>query len=138
MNFNTTQVGLERTAAMLCNVVLIVDELQQLNKSTDIAQVVYQLGNGQGRTRGARNGGKQKTSSWCLAVLSNGEEPIIKDHMMDGVSSRVIQVYARAFEDKDFASEFIGYALKTTALVQESFLVTSYKIKALLEVILKN
>ena len=25
--------------------------------------------------------------------------------MMDGVSSRVIQIYARAFEDKDFASE---------------------------------
>ena len=72
MNFNTTQVGLERTAAMLCNDVLIIDELQQLNKSTDIAQVVYQLVNGQGRTRGARNGGKQKTSSWCLAVLSNG------------------------------------------------------------------
>lgn len=105
MNFNTTQVGLERSASMLCNVALIIDELQQLNKNTDIAQVVYQLGNGQGRTRGARNGGKQKTDTWCLAVLSNGEEPIIKDYMMDGVSSRVIQVYARAFEDKDFASE---------------------------------
>ena len=136
MNFNTTQVGLERTAAMLCNVVLIVDELQQLNKSTDIAQVVYQLGNGQGRTRGARNGGKQKTSSWCLAVLSNGEEPIIKDHMMDGVSSRVIQVYARAFEDKDFASEvhrvcsenygfgarkYLSYVIKNKSSIRSDF-----------------
>lgn len=39
MNFNTTQVGLERSAAMLCNVALIIDELQQLKK----AQILLKL-----------------------------------------------------------------------------------------------
>lgn len=104
-NFNSTAVGLEFTAGELRNIVMVIDELQQKNRNTDLSALMYQLGNGQGRTRGSRSCGLRVTPVWSLAVLSTGEHAIAESGTMDGVISRVMQLYEKPIPDTELASE---------------------------------
>ena len=69
-------------------------------------------------------------------MLSNGEEPIIKDYMMDGVATKLIQLYAKAIEDKELASEvhrvcsenygfgagkFLNYIIENRSAIRPNF-----------------
>ena len=82
-SFNSTAVGLERRAATLRNLPLGLDELQVLNeRKLSPAQIVYSLGNGTGKTRGARNGKLQETPTWRNCIISTGEQPISSENSM--------------------------------------------------------
>lgn len=102
-SFNTTMVGLERKAAAMQHLPLGLDELQSLHeKRTPTSQVVYALGNGIGRTRGNKNGGLQETVKWRNCILSTGEQTLSDDNSMDGVSSRVMEVYDLPIPDLEY------------------------------------
>lgn len=102
-NFNSTAVGLERRAGTLKHLPLGLDELQVLNeKRLSPALIVYSLGNGYGKTRGAKNGGLQKVPTWRSCVISTGEQPLGGENAMDGVSSRVLELYGQPIPDTEF------------------------------------
>jgi len=118
-NFNSTLVGFERRAAILKHLPLGIDELQEISKNLSPSQIVYQLGNGQGKTRGARVGGLQETSRWRCSILTTGEQPLTGDNTMDGVISRSIEIYGAPIEDPEFgrtvhqvSEEHYGFAGK--------------------------
>ena len=91
-NFNSTAVGLERRAGTLKHLPLGLDELQVLNeKRLSPALIVYSLGNGFGKTRGAKNGGLQEVPTWRNVIISTGEQPLASENSMDGVYSRVLE-----------------------------------------------
>ena len=93
-NYNTTAVGLERRAGTLKHLPLGIDELQSLNeKRLSPSLVVYSLGNGYGKTRGAKNGGLQDVPTWRNCIISTGEQPLAPENAMDGVNSRVLELY---------------------------------------------
>lgn len=100
-NFNSTAVGLERRAGTLKHLPLGLDELQVLNeKRLSPALIVYSLGNGFGKTRGAKQGGLQDIPTWRNCIISTGEQPLATENSMDGVQSRVLELYGPPIEDE--------------------------------------
>lgn len=70
-----TSVGIEATAAQFNDALLALDEISECDPA-HVGKIVYMLGNGQGKARGARHGGARKMERWRVSVLSNGERSI--------------------------------------------------------------
>ncbi len=105
-SFNSTVVGLERRAAALRNLPFAIDELQVLNtKKMTADSIIYMLSQGQGRTRGGRDGGLQDTLTWRNIILTTGEEALLGNSMQDGANSRTFELYAKPVEDTSLASK---------------------------------
>lgn len=105
-SYHATAVGLERSCAAMKHLPLGLDELQALaEKKMAVESVVYSLGNGFGKLRGSRNGGLQKTLQWRNIILSTGEMPLIRENSMDGVGSRVLELYGRPIANEAAARE---------------------------------
>lgn len=102
--FNGTTVGYEQTSGFLNCLPLCIDELQTKNKAKttqeDIDQIIYELSEGVGRTRGARQGGVQNVKSWHNIIITTGEEPITGSNSQGGALNRTIEV--RCDVDKIF------------------------------------
>ena len=109
MNFNTTQVGLERQAALFTDLPLGIDERQAAGTGekgqSKIENFVYMIGEGKGRTRGAKEGGIQKINKWRTIALATGEEPLTTETSMTGIMSRVIEICKGPFKDEIEASK---------------------------------
>lgn len=92
-NLNSTNVGLERLAAFLNNIPFAGDELQAIkNRCTDFSELIYQLTQGEGKSRGTVDGGIQEQLKWSNLFLTTGEEPITSAYSKEGVKNRVIEV----------------------------------------------
>lgn len=101
-NFNSTLVGMERSAGMLKHLPLGIDELQVLNeKKVSPGSIIYSLGNGYGKTRGNRQGGLQPVQSWRNAIITTGEQPLSADSSLDGITSRVMELYGKPIPNPD-------------------------------------
>lgn len=99
-NLNGTSVALERLASFFCNVPLCLDELQTLKKNTGSREgsfddILYKLGQGRGKSRGRKDGTIDRVSTWAMAIITTGEEPITTDSSGGGAKNRVIDVYCK-------------------------------------------
>lgn len=104
VNFNATQVGLERTAAFYCDLPLGIDERQLAgNNQGTLEKIVYMIASGTGKIRGAKGGGLQTTHQWRTIALATGEEPLSTDTTQTGVSTRVLEIYGGPFENEQDA-----------------------------------
>ena len=91
----STIVGMERWAGTLKHLPYAMDELQTLNqKRLSVNDIVYTLGNGSGKTRGRVGSGLQRVETWRNCILSTGEQPMANDSSMDGVNTRLMEIYA--------------------------------------------
>ncbi len=91
--FNATGVGQEMTAAFLNSLPMCIDELQ-IKDSMGVKEfdsMIYQLTEGVGKTRGSKDGGLQKTSTWRCCFITTGERPILNENSMGGAVNRVIE-----------------------------------------------
>jgi putative DNA primase/helicase len=70
---------MEATATMFNDSLLALDEINECNPN-EIGQIVYALGNGEGKTRANKYGGARATNQWQVMVLSNGERSV-ESHM---------------------------------------------------------
>lgn len=105
VNFNATQVALERMAAFYCDLPLGIDERQLAgNNQGSLEKIVYMIASGTGRARGSKGGGLQHTSTWRTIALATGEEPLSTDTSQTGVATRVIEVYGGPFDNEKEAS----------------------------------
>ncbi len=90
--FNSTAVGKERSAAFVCNLPLIMDELQITSNRENFDQEIYKLSEGVGKTRGNKTGGVDDTPTWCNCILTNGEMPITNISSGGGAVNRIIEI----------------------------------------------
>ena len=105
-SYHATSVGLERSCAAMKHLPFGLDELQALaDKRMTVESIVYSLGNGFGKLRGAKDGGLQQPQQWRNIILSTGEMPLIRENSMDGVGSRVLELYGRPIADEATARE---------------------------------
>ena len=105
VNFNATQVGLERTASFYCDLPLGIDERQLAgNNQNSLEKIVYMIASGTGKIRGAKSGGIQAMQTWRTVALATGEEPLSTETSQTGVSTRVLEVYGGPFDDEREAS----------------------------------
>jgi putative DNA primase/helicase len=74
--------GLEATALAHNHGLLVLDELGQVSAS-EAGDIVYLLGNGREKVRGARTGGAREVRSFLLVFLV-AAELALADHMMSG------------------------------------------------------
>ena len=106
VNFNATQVGLERTAAFYCDLPLGIDERQLAgSKQESLEKLVYMITSGTGKIRGSKTGGIQTTYQWRTVALATGEEPLSTETSQTGVSTRVLEIYGGPFDNETDASE---------------------------------
>ena len=104
VNFNATQVGLERTAAFYCDLPLGIDEWQLAGNNQDaLEKIVYMIASGTGKIRGAKGGGLQTVHQWRTVALATGEEPLSTDTTQTGVSTRVLEIYGGPFDNEQDA-----------------------------------
>lgn len=105
VNFNATQVGLERTASFYCDLPLGIDERQLAgNNQNSLEKIVYMIASGTGKIRGAKSGGIQTMHTWRTVALATGEEPLSTETSQTGVSTRVLEIYGGPFDDEREAS----------------------------------
>ena len=105
-NFNTTKVGLERMAAFFNDLPLGIDEKQVTgDRQGFIESLVYLLGLGKGKARGAKGGGLQQFKTWRTIALTTGEEPISTSSSATGVTTRTLEIWGQPVPDEGFAGE---------------------------------
>lgn len=105
VNFNATQVGLERTAAFYCDLPLGIDERQLAgNNQGTLEKIVYMIASGTGKVRGAKGGGLQTMHQWRTVALATGEEPLSTETSQTGVSTRVLEIYGGPFDNEQDAA----------------------------------
>ena len=105
VNFNATQVGLERTAAFYCDLPLGIDERQLAGtKQESLEKIVYMIASGTGKIRGSKTGGIQTTYQWRIVALATGEEPLSTETSQTGVSTRVLEIYGGPFDNEQDAA----------------------------------
>ena len=111
-SFSSTQVGLERRAEVLNNVPMLLDELGVKGGSTEheVSELVYQLTEGVGKTRGAREGGIQKMAKWLCVFITTGEQTLTSLTSQAGVRNRVLSVDING-------GEIFGNVREATAMI---------------------
>lgn len=106
VNFNATQVALERMAGFFNDLPLGIDERQLAgDKQKNLETIVYMLASGVGRARGSKGGGLQQLNTWRTVCLATGEEPLSTETTQTGVSTRVLEIYGGPFPDERTASQ---------------------------------
>ena len=98
VTFHGTRVGLEQQAAFLSNLPMVIDEKQVLsgNRQDFLESLVYMLGMGKGKARGAKGGGLQEFKTWKTLIITNGEHPITTASSVTGIKTRTVEIYSRA------------------------------------------
>lgn len=104
--FDSTAVGQEKMAGFLGNLPLIIDELMLIRDKKSFDDLVYRLSEGQGRTRGNREGGIQRQETWRLAIITTGEQPLASAASGGGAVNRVIdcECTGKLFTDPHWAA----------------------------------
>ncbi|WP_219706101.1 DUF927 domain-containing protein [Burkholderia sp. COPS] len=74
-SWRSTSNGLEAVAASMNDCVLLLDEMNQATP-LEAGEVVYMLGNGQGKVRMTRAGAGSRLYQWRLLFMSTGEIPL--------------------------------------------------------------
>lgn len=106
LSFNTTTVGIERISSYFADLPLALDEKQVNTSKANVEQLIYMLGNGVGRIRGAKIGGIQKMNKWHNLILATGEEPLANEDTNTGVATRALEIEGSPFNyDEESASK---------------------------------
>lgn len=106
--FNSTNVAQELAATFVNSMPLILDELQIVKDKKDFDNMIYQLTEGVGRSRGAKTGGLQKNGTWANCIMTNGEGPISTGSSGGGSVNRIIEIECNngsLFEDCRYAAD---------------------------------
>ena len=105
VNFNATQVALERMAGFYNDLPMGIDERQLAGqKQESLEKIVYMIASGTGRARGSKGGGLQALNTWRTVALATGEEPLSTETSQTGVSTRVLEIYGGPFDVEQEAS----------------------------------
>ena len=90
--FNSTAVAQELSASFVNSLPLILDELQIIKDKKDFDQMIYQLSEGVGKSRGHKTGGLQKTGTWSNCIITSGEQPISSAASGGGAVNRIVEI----------------------------------------------
>ncbi|MEQ5728893.1 DUF927 domain-containing protein [Providencia alcalifaciens] len=71
-SWRATANGIEGAASMFNSTLLALDEISEC-KPTEVGQIIYALGNGQGKQRASKTGVAKAIARWKTAVISSGE-----------------------------------------------------------------
>lgn len=93
--FNSTAVAQELSAGFVNSLPLMLDELQIIKDKKDFDQMIYQLTEGVGRSRGHKTGGLQRTETWSNCIITTAEQPISNGSSGGGAINRVVEIHCK-------------------------------------------
>jgi len=96
MTWDTTRVGIERSMRVLDGIPIIIDDTKQARKPEDVAQTVYDVTGGRGRTRGSERG-LAATGTWRTVMITSGEQPMTSFSTDGGTRARILEVWNSPF-----------------------------------------
>lgn len=104
--YNGTDNAIEAYCAVFNDLPVGIDE-RQISGATDksLSSLIYKLCEGTGRKRLNKDSSLKQTKTWRNVFLTTGEEPIISDRTMTGVSSRILEIVGGPFENEADAAE---------------------------------
>lgn len=94
--WDTTKVWVERAGSILHDLPLILDDSKRAKSKDQIADILYLVASGRGRTRGSLQS-VQKTSTWHTVLISSGESRITIFSQDGGARARVLEIVAPPF-----------------------------------------
>ncbi len=101
-----TVVGAEQMAGTLHHLPFGIDEKQAADeRHLSMDKLVYILGQGSGKVRGAKEGGNTEVPVWHNIVMITGEEPVTRSSSLDGVQTRAFELYGKPVDDVEFAKD---------------------------------
>ncbi|MEQ5296093.1 DUF927 domain-containing protein [Providencia rettgeri] len=113
-SWRATANGIEGAASMFNSTLLALDEISEC-KSTEVGQIIYALGNGQGKQRASKTGAAKAVARWKTAVISSGElttsatVELAGENAKVGQSVRLIDISAqRSYGTWDSLNGFIS------------------------------
>lgn len=101
-SWNGTRVSHERTAAVLSGLPFVLNDSKQAPRLEEAVQLIYDVNNGQGKGRGAKQG-LQARSIIQSNLISSGEDPIADSSEAGGLRVRAITVSIPPFGNMDKA-----------------------------------
>ena len=114
--FNATKVGIERMAGLYTDLPLAIDEKQVVaDKQNFVDSLVYMLGSGRGKARGAKGGGLQSWTTWRTIVFTSGEEPISSMGSTGGIKTRTLELYGVPIDNNEIATQMHNMKVYGTA-----------------------
>jgi len=90
--WDATRVWIERTAAVLDGVPLLLDDTQRARNRQTVAQVLYDIPSGRSRGRGTVTGTAESLTSRTV-LISTGETPILDASQQSGTRARVLEIW---------------------------------------------
>ena len=99
--YNGTENAIEAYCATFNDLPVGIDE-RQISGANDqrLSSLIYKLCEGSSRKRLNKDSSLKAGKTWRNVFLTTGEEPIISDRTMTGVSSRIIEVVGGPFESE--------------------------------------
>ena len=95
-SWDSTRVALERGAAVLHDLPLILDDTKRAKAERLVSDTLYQVANGRGRARGNPKG-LDPTKTWRTVLISSGEAPATSFTQDGGTRTRVLEVRGLPF-----------------------------------------
>lgn len=120
--FNATAVGLERTAAFLHDLPILLDELQTIRNRGDFEDTMYQLTEGTGRARGNKDSSLRETGEWRCAGITTGEQPITSANSGGGTVNRIIEVDCSEIDMFDNPHQFANIMRANYGYIGEEYI----------------
>lgn len=93
-DYASTDVGLETRADFLNHLPMVLDDTSKRNRGIEqrFEEIIYNLCSGKGKTRSNKELGINRETTWCNAILTNGERPLTGYVTQGGAINRVIEV----------------------------------------------
>ena len=94
--WDTTRVWMERSAALLHSLPLILDDTKHAKDKRAVAQTIYGITSGRGRSRGTKRG-LDYTRSYRTILMLTGETPATSFSQDGGTRARVLTLWGPPF-----------------------------------------
>lgn len=99
-SWDETNVWMEVASSVLSGMPIMLDDTKRLKKYPQrISDAVYAVADGQGRGRGAKEGGLRAKSRWRTILMSSGEEKITNFSSDGGTRGRALVAWGQVFGD---------------------------------------
>lgn len=98
MTWATTRFAIEHYSAALNSLPLCIDDTARWeDRRHKPGDVVYQLTQGVGKSRGASSDRMRATRRWAFTTISTGEDPLCSSTQRGGLRARVLQLWGSPF-----------------------------------------
>lgn len=109
-----TRVAIEMLAGTMRSMPVLLDDTRRQKYQSDCAQIVYDIVAGEGRMRGARDGGMRSVATYSTVLVSTGEGPLKDMIEAGGLTARCLTIWGSPMGGESTENAELSERLVTT------------------------